>query len=324
MKQRIVIAFSGGADSTALLHHALATGNEVTAITVDHALREESAVEAAQCAEYAESLGANSIVLRWQHDGVESNIQKRARNARYGLMGDWCRENGVSEIWTGHHYDDMLETVYMREPKGYTPISIAGMSERTYAPVWPELRDIFIVRPFLNKTHEMLVNYCLLNDLKWVEDPSNNSDKYERNRARKVLNSNPFARRKAEKSLSINKKLASKDIDYYDKCLKKAVFKDGYVTIESDMMKNNTQSFGNFIRCLVMAQTSRSVEPGLKSYNNIVQMWKSGGNTFTLANSLITISDGEIIVEARKMKKGQKPVSICDHFKKRMEMRYIR
>ena len=93
--ETIGIAVSGGGDSTALLHLALAAGLRVEAVTVDHRLRPESAAEATGVAAACAGLGVPHAVLVWEHGPVAGNLMDAARRARMGLILAWAQGRGI-------------------------------------------------------------------------------------------------------------------------------------------------------------------------------------------------------------------------------------
>src|SRR5689334_14701970 len=119
-EERIGIAVSGGPDSLALLLLAAAARRgKVEAATVDHALRPESRGEAEDVAALCRGLGVpHSILTASWRKKPESAIQQRAREARYGLLGDWAKARNLRAILTGHHLDDQAETLIMRLMRG--------------------------------------------------------------------------------------------------------------------------------------------------------------------------------------------------------------
>lgn len=182
---RFAVAFSGGGDSTALVH-MLREQNPLVLI-VDHALREGSAQEAMKAKRFAEELGLEARILIWRHVNPQSGIQEKARKARYGLMGQVCREAGITELLTGHTQDDQAETLLMRYARKTDWRGAAGIAERVYAPVWPELAEVALVRPLLEATRTDLRTYNQDHHLTWVEDPSNLNRGFTRIRARDYL-----------------------------------------------------------------------------------------------------------------------------------------
>ncbi|MCW2245918.1 tRNA(Ile)-lysidine synthase [Azospirillum fermentarium] len=179
---RVAVGVSGGADSLALvlLAHgwAAARGGSVLALTVDHALRPESAGEAAQVGRWLAAHGIVHQILRWDGDKPAAAIQHAAREARAALLAAACRDAGILHLLLAHHRDDQAETVLMRLSRGSGPDGLAGM-----APIrWGA--DVRVLRPLLDVSHAELAATCAALGQGWVEDPSNRSPAYARGRLR--------------------------------------------------------------------------------------------------------------------------------------------
>lgn len=187
-KPHLAIAVSGGADSMALalLSHswARAIGGCVTALVVDHGLRDASADEARLTKERLLKLGIPSVVLPWVGNKPSSGVQAQARAARYDLMNAWCRDNDVLHLLIGHHANDQAETFMMRVQHGSGPDGLAAMATvRTL----PSCR---IIRPLLAFPKERLVVTIVRETVPWIEDPSNIDTKYGRVKVREELAEN--------------------------------------------------------------------------------------------------------------------------------------
>lgn len=185
---RLLVAISGGSDSTGLLlslqrtietqrfphHHTL------TAATVDHALRPGSADEARAVATLCENLGIPHRIARWSDAKPEQGLPAAARQARYQLLADVADELGADAIVTGHTLDDQIETVAMRADRSTEgALGLAGMAPATlYA------GHLWILRPYLRTRRSAIRTY--LDDLgqSWIDDPSNEDPRYERIRIR--------------------------------------------------------------------------------------------------------------------------------------------
>ena len=181
------IAFSGGGDSTALVHALKDHPQARHVYTVDHALRKGSDKEALAVKAFAITCGYDVKLLKWKHNSPTTAIQEKARCARYGLMGEQCRRDGIKYLLTAHSEDDQAETLLMRYDRKTDWRGAAGIAELAYGPVWPELALVNIVRPLLNISRERLREYNRVNSLKWTEDPSNQNRDYARIRARDYL-----------------------------------------------------------------------------------------------------------------------------------------
>ena len=118
----IALAVSGGPDSTALMFLISKSKkikkNDVTILTVDHALRKESKNEVDLVKSNAKRIGFKCKILKWNGVKPSSGIQEAARKARYSLMLSWCEKNSVNKLFLAHHLDDQVETFLMRLSKG--------------------------------------------------------------------------------------------------------------------------------------------------------------------------------------------------------------
>lgn len=185
---RLLVAISGGSDSTALLQalhkvlDAAAHPIQLVAATVDHGLRPEAAGEAVAAARLAESLGIPHRTLHWQDAKPESALQEAARLARYRLLREAGSAMEAMAVVTGHTLDDQVETVAMRAARaeGVQGHGLAGMAEATLF-----AGDCWILRPLLSVKREALRAYLTRNRIGWIDDPSNDNPAFERVRVRK-------------------------------------------------------------------------------------------------------------------------------------------
>ena len=189
INQPLAMALSGGGDSMALLSlcRKAEAGRPLHALIVDHGLRPESYSEAQTVADWARALGAQPHILKWKGCKPETGIQEKARQARYDLIGNWCRANGITTLLVGHTQDDQAETLLMRYDRATDWRGAAGMAERVYAPLWPQLAEITLVRPLLGMPRQHLRAYNRAGKLNWIEDPSNENRDFTRIRARDYL-----------------------------------------------------------------------------------------------------------------------------------------
>jgi tRNA(Ile)-lysidine synthase len=186
-RSKLGIAVSGGPDSLALLFLAAAARpGDVEAATVDHALRTESAKEAAMVAGVCEKLGVphTTLTVEWKRK-PETGIQERARIARYRLLGRWAAERGLSALVTAHHLDDQAETLLMRLNRGSGARGLAGMRPAVPLPVPGS--NLRLLRPLLGWRRSELEQVCKAAGVKPVHDPSNSDEQFERIRVRNGL-----------------------------------------------------------------------------------------------------------------------------------------
>ncbi|MDI4664897.1 tRNA lysidine(34) synthetase TilS [Xanthobacter autotrophicus] len=181
---RILIAVSGGPDSTALLHLARRwraereTGPDLVAATVDHGLRADAAREAADVAVLAARLGVPHRILVWQGAKPAHGIQEAAREARYGLLAAAAHEAGATAIALAHTRDDQAETVLFRLARGSGLSGLAGMRGDAVR------HGLVLLRPFLEVPKAQLVATLEAAGLAFACDPANLDPRFARPRLR--------------------------------------------------------------------------------------------------------------------------------------------
>ena len=182
---RLSVAVSGGADSLALCiladEWARERGGAAVGLTVDHGLRPDSAAEAATAGRWLAALGIEHHTLSWIGPKPALGIQARARAARYRLLGDWCRANGVLHLLLAHQANDQAETVLMRAGAQSGFDGLAGMSALIDAGA-PRL-----LRPLLTVGRDRLTATLEARGQTWIDDPSNRDQRFARVRIRTAL-----------------------------------------------------------------------------------------------------------------------------------------
>lgn len=181
----VAVAVSGGADSLALTLLAKAWAGsrqgKVIGLTVNHGIRTEAAAECRQVGAWLASLGVEQHVLVRRGALPKSGIQAAARAARYRLLTDWCRQNGVLHLLLAHHQDDQIETFLMRLERRSGLDGLAGMSALS------SLAGVRLLRPLLGTPKSQLVELLEDRGQDWIEDPSNRDPAYRRSQLRRRL-----------------------------------------------------------------------------------------------------------------------------------------
>jgi tRNA(Ile)-lysidine synthase len=177
----LCVAYSGGPDSTALLH-ALASLPEthargLRALHVDHGLHTESAHWAAHCRAFCATLGVACDVRLAKVDRLTGiGLEAAARHARYAIFAENLHANEY--LLLGHHQDDQVETVLLKLLRGAGPEGLGGMRMRR------PLGHGMLWRPLLTLPRQVLCDYVDAHQLPCIHDPSNDDTRLARNHLR--------------------------------------------------------------------------------------------------------------------------------------------
>ncbi|MFP5240386.1 MAG: tRNA lysidine(34) synthetase TilS [Acidobacteriota bacterium] len=183
--QSLVLAVSGGLDSTALAAMLSILGPRLGltlhAAHLDHGLRPDSGEDAAHCAATCEALGIACVVktadIRAEAASLRTGLEDAGRRARYAWLEELRRETGSFAVLTAHQLDELAEDVIMRLLRGAGWPALGGM------PAWDPQRRI--LRPLLALPKEQLRRFLNEWGLAWRDDPSNEDRAFLRNRVRK-------------------------------------------------------------------------------------------------------------------------------------------
>lgn len=168
----ILVGFSGGMDSSVLLHAVMESGlgdGRVTAVHVNHALAEEADRWQAHCESFAGALGAGFIAERLEL-APGANLEARARTARYGIFEALLAGGRV--LLLAHHLDDRDESVLLHLFQGR---GLFGMPRQRW------LGEGRLMRPLLGLPRVTLAAYAEAQHIRWIEDPANLDPAMDRN-----------------------------------------------------------------------------------------------------------------------------------------------
>ncbi len=188
----LVLAVSGGPDSTALLmlmarwRSALKRGPKLLAVTVDHGLRPASAGEARAVKHLARRLGVPHRTVRWRGKKPGSGLQEAARAARYRLLAAAAKSARAGAIVTAHTLDDQAETVLLRMSRGSGLGGLCAMARESPLPA-NGTQEIILVRPLLEIPKARLVATLARAKIAFADDASNRDPRFTRARLREVM-----------------------------------------------------------------------------------------------------------------------------------------
>ncbi|ETN93109.1 tRNA(Ile)-lysidine synthase [Gammaproteobacteria bacterium MOLA455] len=173
--QQILVGFSGGLDSTVLLHLLceLLPPERLTAIHIHHGLSENADEWQRHAKALCHSLGVPLISEAAVVKETGAGLESAARDARYSLFEKYLIEDGV--LLLGHHADDQVETVLFRLLRGSGARGLSGI---------PQTRAVGVgklIRPLLNRTKSSLQAYAEAKQLSWIEDETNQQGQFDRN-----------------------------------------------------------------------------------------------------------------------------------------------
>lgn len=178
----IVVATSGGPDSMYLLNSLNKLGYKCICAHVNHNVRKESVKEYKFVENYCKE---NNIIF----EGMEikkynkDNFHNEARSIRYDFFRKIVKKYDALYLATAHHGDDLIETILMKISRGSNLNGYKGFSAKE------KIYNFYLIRPLIEYTKGEIKNKCDKNNIGYVTDQSNNSDKYTRNRYRhNILN----------------------------------------------------------------------------------------------------------------------------------------
>jgi len=175
---RVIVAYSGGLDSTVLLH-ALAEFSSaqhlaLRAVHVDHGLQAGSAAWAIHCRQHAERIGVPIDLIQVEvRDVARFGPEGAARRARHAAFAEVLQAGDL--LLTAHHADDQAETFLLRALRAAGPEGLAAMRPLR------EFGSARLGRPLLGLPRNTLLDYAQRHALAWIEDPSNARADADRN-----------------------------------------------------------------------------------------------------------------------------------------------
>lgn len=179
---RVIVAVSGGADSVALLSVLDALGYDVVAAHCNFHLRGAESVRDMRSVEaLTAAMGVDLYVKDFDVPArcaaTGESVEMACRELRYEWFGELLDRDYGQAIAVGHHREDRVETFFLNLLRGTGAAGLAAMRPR---------RDV-VVRPLLETTRAQIEDYLRRKGLGWVDDSSNTSDQYLRNRLRNRL-----------------------------------------------------------------------------------------------------------------------------------------
>ncbi|TAL61806.1 MAG: tRNA lysidine(34) synthetase TilS [Legionella sp.] len=176
-----IVGFSGGLDSTVLLHVLAAQPdlkNKLLAVHIHHGISPNALAWQTHCQRFCQELGIAFVADSVDFDR-SSNVEEHARQARYDVFASYLSNDKA--LLLGHHQDDQAETVLLQLFRGAGVDGLAAMNAES------QLEKGVLLRPFLMHSRKELENYAEVYHLTWIEDESNQELNYSRNYLRQRI-----------------------------------------------------------------------------------------------------------------------------------------
>ena len=182
---KFVVAVSGGPDSMALAFlskiYSLQKKAIVKFLIVDHKIRPESTLEARAVKKILKQNLINAKILTWERNKLSKISQAVARKKRYELLFKECEKLKINNLLTGHQQDDIFENFFIRILRGSGLKGLISLDRQS------KINGQNLIRPLWNEKKEDLefISKYIFNF--YVNDPSNDNEKYQRIRVRKFI-----------------------------------------------------------------------------------------------------------------------------------------
>ena len=179
--RRIYVAFSGGLDSSVLLHCLLAEcpEDDIVVWHVNHGLQEAAPKMEDFCRQRADQLGVELRIDRLDMREVDRNVEAEARRRRYELFASVLEPGDL--LLTAHHADDQAETFLLNALRGSGSAGLRGIAAQR------ELGSGQLIRPLLEYSRDELEAYAAQHEIAWCNDPSNAGLRFDRNFLRRQV-----------------------------------------------------------------------------------------------------------------------------------------
>ena len=298
----ILVGFSGGADSSALLHmlweYGKQSGAKIYAAHINHGIRgSEADRDEFFCRQACEKLGVEFFSLRADVPAIardtKESVETAARNLRYSFFDSIMNEHNIKILATAHNANDNLETLLFNLARGSSLSGMCGIP-----PVRPCSAGI-VVRPILEMTKDEIFEYCETNKIDFVTDSTNTDTDYTRNKIRSeiipILTKINGGAIKNASRLSRSLRADSVCLDSMRDNFTESFF-DGYF-IEAERLNSSDEALVN--RAIVSVYKDIS-EGGVLEYTHIdaiKELSKKG-----IPHSTVTLPKGiEAVIEDRRL-----------------------
>ncbi|PIU17970.1 MAG: tRNA lysidine(34) synthetase TilS [Elusimicrobia bacterium CG08_land_8_20_14_0_20_44_26] len=291
--EKVLVAASGGSDSTALAILSGFLKNTTAFAYIDHKLREESAQEkifvralAARCGcpFYTRSADVRAFAKK-----NKNSLEDAGRDLRYTLLAEICRKSGFDKILTGHTLSDRVETFFIKLLRGGGIQSFYGIKRKTL------IFSVPVIRPLLDFERSELENFLKDRKIKFMRDSSNKDTSFLRNKIRHKLL--PYLSKNFGDS--VNKRILAVSRQAEELALFITENTSGLTGEKSALDISRYLSYNKFLRkCFLAEYLDKKANSGVVEKIDSFISEKKGGK-FTLRDFELIIKNGRAYKNAK-------------------------
>lgn len=273
----LVLSVSGGVDSMVMLDFLRRSRLKVVVVHFNHQKRRISDKEAKMVQDYCDQFHIQYNYYRLTVNS--SDFQNRARILRHRHLEEVASRLNTPYIFTAHHLDDLLENVLMNLTRGSNLLGYAGMRQIT------EMGDYIYVKPFLYHDKESLIEYAKRHNVPYMDDESNYTTEYLRNRYRLTIV--PIMKQENPNLLQVIKQYNHQLIAAYDAIRAKTIdFMEDQDNINIPKFKLLSQAVQDDIIAYFLEKNKVNINYRLVERIRTVLLSKKPNQTVTLSNQL--------------------------------------
>lgn len=312
----ILVALSGGADSSALLHllcdYAKDAECRIVAAHLNHSIRGENYANEADrdeefCRSLCASLGVRLFVRRLDIPALSRksgrSLEEEARVARYEFFDEIMAREGIKLLATAHNSNDNLETQIFNLCRGCGIEGLVGIPEKR--PL-KKSGEALVLRPILSAEKREIIEYCADNGIEYVTDSTNFVDDCTRNAIRlrvipELDSIFPTAKRSAQRLAAS----AAEDADFINECAKSFISSHPYPILASDLLSLHQAQRKRVLALMFSSHSGATLESvHICALSSLLENKKNGASLSLPDGIKAQLQDGHLVFLADTRKKA--------------------